>query len=95
MKIKFFSWLFPSAGTKADSEPQPNITTSSQHSSKPHVGCSACPRNIIDGTFLFGTLMSYRKQKKIRQPHYSIDRYLNNTQEVTKCKQEAQHKSKI
>lgn len=37
MKIRFFAWLFPSAGTKADSEPQPKITTSSQHSSKPHV----------------------------------------------------------
>lgn len=95
MKIRFFAWLFLSAGTKADSDKQPIDTTSSQHSSKPHVGCSACPHNILDGTFLFQKLMSYERQKKIPQPHYSIDRYLNNGQEVTECKQETQHETKV
>lgn len=52
---------------------------------------------IIDGTFLFDAVKSplYKKQKKIPQPHYSIDRYLNNGQEVTERKQEAQHERKI
>jgi hypothetical protein len=61
------------------------------------VGCSAFSTNLLDGTFLLDAVMcqSNKKQKKPKQPYYSIDWDFNNCQKVSKCKQETKNKNNV
>ena len=51
MKIRFLAWLFPSAGTKADSEQKDEDLFVCQHSGKPNVVGSQSQVHLIKNAF--------------------------------------------